>query len=137
MRYIHLNKIHKYFPVFAPSILLGSLLGILISCEEKVDLPDPLEAGWKGEKVCEVLSENAEMRILKCTFPPSVGHEKHEHAPHFGYTLKGSRFRLIDEMGTREIDVPTGYHFEKQEVTVHEVQNIGDSTAVFLIIEPK
>lgn len=77
------------------------------------------------------------MRILKCTFPPSVGHENHEHAPHFGYTLKGSRFRLIDETGTREVDVPTGYDWEKQEISVHEVQNIGDSTAVFLIIEPK
>lgn len=104
---------------------------------EKTNLPDPLEAGWKGEKVCEVLSENEEMRILKCTFPPTVGHEKHKHAPHFGYTLKGSRFRITDENGSREVNVPSGYHFQKEEITTHEVENIGDSTAIFLIIEPK
>lgn len=108
-----------------------------VGCGQKSDLPDPLEAGWKGEKVCEILSENDEIRILKCTFPPNIGHEKHEHAPHLGYTLKGSRFLLVDETGTREVDVPTGYLFEKKEVTVHEIVNIGDSTAVFLIIEPK
>ncbi|MEZ4777925.1 MAG: DUF1304 family protein [Flavobacteriaceae bacterium] len=99
--------------------------------------PDPLEAGWKGEKVCEVVEEDATIRVLKCTFLPGVGHERHAHAPHFGYTLKGSKFKITDAEGTREVNVPTGYDFYKAETSIHEVQNIGDSTAVFLIIEPK
>ncbi len=110
---------------------------LTVSCENKPSLPDPLEAGWKGASVCEVLQEDSTIRVLKCTFPPGVGHERHEHVPHFGYTLKGSTFKITDDSGTREVNVPTGYDFYKAETSIHEVQNVGDSTAVFLIVEPK
>lgn len=110
---------------------------IFTSCQKSQTLPDPLEAGWKGEKVCEVLFEKAEMRVLKCTFPPGVGHEKHEHVPHFGYTLAGAKFSITDESGTREVNVPTGSSFDNSKISIHEVLNIGDSTGVFLIVEGK
>lgn len=110
---------------------------IALSCKQQPNLPDPLEAGWKGEKVCKVLEDNNKLRVLKCTFPSGVGHEKHRHKPHFGYTLSGSKFRMIDKNGVKELDVPTGYSFYKDSITEHEAVNIGDSTAVFLIIEPK
>jgi quercetin dioxygenase-like cupin family protein len=116
---------------------IGCISILQFSCENKSSLPDPLEAGWKGEKVCEVLQEDSTIRVLKCTFLPGVGHERHQHAPHFGYTIKGSTFKITDDTGTREVNVPTGYDFYNAETTIHEVQNIGDSTAVFLIIEPK
>ena len=119
-------------------LLLASILILLMqSCKVKSDLPDPLEAGWKGHKVCKVLEDTDNLRVLKCTFPPGIGHEKHRHKPHFGYTLAGSKFRMEDKNGVREIDVPTGYNFYKDSITVHEALNIGDSTAVFLIVEPK
>ena len=118
-------------------IVLTASLFLMFSCENKSTLPDPLEAGWKGQAVCEVLQEDNTIRVLKCTFAPGVGHERHEHAPHFGYTLKGSTFKITDDKGTREVKVSTGYDFYKGETSVHEVQNIGDSTAVFLIVEPK
>ncbi|MEZ4857526.1 MAG: DUF1304 family protein [Flavobacteriaceae bacterium] len=119
-----------------------ALLLLLIDCissenTSASNLPDQLNAGWKGEKVCEVVEEDETIRVLKCTFPPGVGHERHEHAPHFGYTLKGSKFKITDAEGTREVNVPTGYEFYKPETSIHEVQNIGDSTAIFFIIEPK
>jgi len=101
------------------------------------DLPDPLEAGWQGEKVCEVLVDNADHRILKCVFPPGVGHEKHYHAPNTGYTLVGGRFQITDSTGTRTVDVPTGYVFGKDELSTHEVLNVGETTSEYLIIEPK
>ena len=107
------------------------------SCETKSKLPDPLEAGWQGVKVCEVLEDNEKIRTLKCTFPPGVGHEKHFHNPHFGYTIAGGKFRITDTDGTREVDVPTGYSFSKNKISTHEVLNIGETTAVFLIIEYK
>lgn len=107
------------------------------SCDEKPNLPDPLEAGWNNQAVCEVVKDNSKVRVLKCTFPPGVGHEKHYHNPHVGYTLTGSRFRITDTTGTRDVNVPTGYSFSKDSITWHQVLNIGDSTAVFLIIEPK
>lgn len=96
-----------------------------------------MKAGWEGDPVCELLEEHAHIRALRCTFPPGVGHERHYHDKHFGYTVKGSRFRITDAEGTREIDVSTGGHFYSEGIPWHEVMNIGDSTATFLIIEPK
>lgn len=134
-----LNKIKVLSTrVFLNCCVCIFLIPLISSCNTNASqLPDPLEAGWNGEPVCEVLVDNDQMRALKCTFPPGVGHEKHEHAPHFGYTLKGSTFKITDDTGTREVNVPTGYDFHKEETSWHEVQNVGDSTAMFLIIEPK
>lgn len=112
-------------------------LTITLACSNEHPLPDPLEAGWKGQSVCEVLQDNSELRVLRCTFPPGVGHERHYHDPHYGYTIAGSRFIITDTTGVREIDVPTGSSFSNEAISWHEVLNIGDSTAVFLIIETK
>ncbi|MEM9300083.1 MAG: VOC family protein [Bacteroidota bacterium] len=101
------------------------------------DLPDPVEAKWKGQEVCKVIEENEELRTLKCIFPPGVGHDKHFHAKHYGYTLKGSAFKITDAEGTREVNVTTGSDFFNSAMNWHEVENIGDSTAVFLIMEIK
>ncbi|MEM6397689.1 MAG: cupin domain-containing protein [Bacteroidota bacterium] len=84
-----------------------------------------------------MLVDNEAVRTLKCTFPPGVGHERHYHPTHFGYTLQGSRFRITDTTGTREVNVPTGYDFFNEKIEWHEVLNIGQDTAVFLIVEPK
>ena len=117
-------------------VVLLLLAAIPFGCANKRSLPDPLEAGWNGQAVCEVLQENENTRMLRCTFAPGVGHEKHYHDPHVGYTLAGSRFRITDHSGTREVQVPTGSSFSNERIE-HEVLNIGDSTAVFLIIEQK
>lgn len=113
------------------------LLFTAISCIEEEKLPDPLEAGWKGKTVCELLEDNDNLRVLRCTFPPGIGHERHYHKAHFGYTIAGSRMRIKDTTGVRELDVKTGSSFSSEGVEWHEVLNIGDSTAVFLIIEHK
>ena len=104
------------------------------ACTKKSTLPDPLQAGWKNKPVCEVVRETEKTRVLKCTFAPGVGHERHYHKPHIGYTLAGSRFSIKDTTGTREVNVITGSSFTNEGIIWHEVQNIGDSTAVFLII---
>lgn len=117
--------------------LIFLVLFTLLSCKEKSSLPDPLEAGWNGERVCEVLFEDETMRILKCTFAPGIGHEKHYHPPHFGYTLQGSTFEITDTEGTRTVAVPTGTDFGNDAISEHQVLNVGDSLAVFLIMEPK
>jgi quercetin dioxygenase-like cupin family protein len=100
-------------------------------------LPDPLHAGWKGEAVCEQLEDNESLRVLRCTFPPGVGHEKHFHAPHFGYALKGGNSHIQDARGERDATTPDGYSWWTGETTVHANQNTGDATSVYLIIEPK
>lgn len=83
------------------------------------------------------LEDNNELRVLKCTFKPNVGHEEHYHNPHVGYTLAGGKFRITDQTGTREVDVPTGYSFSKDSITTHKVLNIGTTTAMFLIMAYK
>lgn len=122
------------------NIINTAFITILLTCckpeaNVKTELPDPFEAGWNGEKVCEVLEDNDKLRVLKCSFPPGVGHEKHYHNPHFGYALVGGTFKLEEDTGTREVSFPTGYSWSKNEVSQHQVLNVGDNTSVFLIVE--
>ena len=110
---------------------------ILIACNEKHSLPDPLLAGWNNSAVCELLEDNDKVRVLKCTFAPGVGHEKHYHNPHFGFALSGSTFRIKDASGNRDVEIHSNTSFYSDGTEWHEVLNIGDSTAIFLIMEPK
>jgi quercetin dioxygenase-like cupin family protein len=119
------------------SALVLFIFMISSSCQNAVRLPDPLEAGWKGQSVCEVLEDNASLRVLKCTFAPGTGHEKHFHKPHFAYALSGSTFEMHDTTGVRQAQMSTGAYYFSNGVSWHEALNVGDSTAVFLIIEPK
>ena len=77
------------------------------------------------------------MQIQKKKFYLKLFTRQKLHKKHFGYTLAGSKFKIKDVRGVREVDVPTGYSFSNEERTSHEVLNIGSETAVFLIIEPK
>ncbi|MFZ5617275.1 MAG: cupin domain-containing protein [Pseudomonadota bacterium] len=118
---------------FDPSLSLSA--GALVM--PKAALPDPLEAGWKGEKICEALQETKSFRALKCTFAPGMGHERHFHAPHFGYILEGGKMRITDKNGTREQETPAGGSWKSDGIDWHEALNIGDTTAVYIIVEPK
>lgn len=128
----------KFEFTFSSVWITGVLIAFaMMSCQSTPDLPDPLEAGWKGEKVCEVIYESDDQRILRCTFPPGVGHEEHYHLPHVGYTITGSTFRIEDEKGVRTVEVPDNSTFSNNEISSHTVENVGDRTAVFLIIEKR
>ena len=100
-------------------------------------LLDPLAAGWQGKPVCEKLHDDAHQRVLRCTFPPGVGHERHQHQRHFGYALSGGRMRITDARGIREADIRAGSSFSSDGVAWHEVLNIGDTTVRYLIVEPR
>ena len=101
------------------------------------DLPDPLAAGWQGERVCERLHEDENQRVLRCTFPPGIGHERHFHPPHFGYVVAGSVMQITDENGSREVDLRSGTSWSSDGTAWHEVVNVGTTTGVYLIVEPK
>jgi beta-glucosidase len=122
--------------------------GILPWVDERVPLPNPalasdgklphaFTAGWRGEKTCQVLYENVDVRIGQCTFPPGVGHEKHYHDPHWGYTLSGSTLRITDSGGERTLTTEAGMTWSTGERTVHEAVNIGKSTTSYIIVEPR
>lgn len=113
------------------AMLVVAMLGV---AEEQ---PDPVEAGWRGMSVCDVLREDAEMRVFRCTFPPGVGHERHCHERHFGYALSGGTMRITSDAGTREVTLKTGSYFFSEGIAWHEALNVGDTPVSYLMIEPK
>lgn len=98
-------------------------------------LPDALTAGWQGKKVCELLHQTATNRVLRCTFPPGVGHERHFHPAHFGYALSGGRMRITTAEGTREVEIRRGSSFTSKGVPWHVGRNVGKTTVTYLMVE--
>ncbi len=99
-------------------------------------LPMALCAGWQGERVCELLQEDAQIRVLRCTFPPGVGHEMHYHPPHFGYVLEGeSVMRITTAEGAVDRPVRAGTTFSNDVEIRHAALNIGGQTMRYLIVE--
>jgi quercetin dioxygenase-like cupin family protein len=119
-----------------PVCILAILLSQSTSATDS-ELPGALEAGWQGKKVCELLQEDDKIRVLRCTFPPGVGHERHYHPAHFGYTLKGSTMHITDATGEREISASADGTWQSNGVAWHEVVNVGDTTSQYLIVEQK
>lgn len=104
---------------------------------EEQPLPSAFEAGWKGEKVCEPLFENAEMRAARCTFPPGVGHERHYHPRHWGYIVGDATMRITTAEGTVERQLKAGSNWWSDGIAWHEAVNVGETTGVYVIVEPK
>jgi len=101
------------------------------------ELPHAFDAGWEGQKTCEILFEDDSVRVGRCVFPPGIGHEKHYHNPHFGYVLEGGVLRIVDSNGERKVTTRTGGDWSTTTITVHEALNIGETTTSYLIMEPK
>jgi len=101
-------------------------------------LPMAACAGWEGQRVCETLHEDAMIRVLRCTFPPNVGHEPHFHPPHFGYTLEGGTVRTRNEGQDYVLRTPASDGMWAMDAEHrHEALNVGDATMRYLIIEKK
>lgn len=111
---------------------------VVVVAADTTGLPEAFDAGWHGQKTCELLYETDEVRVGRCTFPPGIGHEKHYHVPHFGYVLEGGTLRIKNEQGEEVVaETITGGSWSTDEITVHSALNIGDTTTRYLIIEPK
>lgn len=120
---------------FGASLLLAACAS---ASAQIAPFPMALCAGWQGERVCERLHEDADIRVLRCTFPPGVGHQTHYHPPHFGYVLSGETvMRITTAEGVREVPVRAGGSFSNDAEIVHEALNIGRETATYLIVEKK
>ena len=100
-----------------------------------LSLPSALEAGWEGERVCELRHQTDTHRVLRCTFPPGVGHERHFHPAHYGYALSGGTMQITDASGTRTVDLATGADYSSDGTPWHEVVNVGDTPVIYLIVE--
>lgn len=100
-------------------------------------LPHAFDAGWKGEKTCELLFEDEKTRVGRCVFPPGIGHEKHYHNPHFGYVLEGGTLLIRDSNGERKVTTRDGGDWSTTTISIHEAVNVGDTTTSYLIVEPR
>jgi beta-alanine degradation protein BauB len=124
--------------------LLASIW-LLISCTSPAKtqtmatapLPSAFDAGWKGERVCEKLFENAQMRAARCSFAPGIGHERHFHPPHWGYIEQGTTMRITSAAGTVDRVLKSGTNWWSDGIDWHEAVNIGTTTGVYVIVEPK
>jgi quercetin dioxygenase-like cupin family protein len=119
-------------------VTVGLVLALSTQASGDEDgLPHAFDAGWKGTAVCEVLHEDETVRVGRCRFPPGVGHDRHFHNPHFGYVLTGGTMRIEGPDGVETVETRAGASWSSDEVTVHEVLNVGATTASYLIVEPK
>jgi beta-alanine degradation protein BauB len=130
---------------FKPTLALAGLILFAVSpaaandapATETEKLPTAFVAGWKGERVCEVLEENEYLRSARCVFPPGGGHDRHSHPPHWGYIVKGGTMRITTASGTVERVLKTGDTWWSYGIEWHEAVNIGSETAIYMIVEPK
>lgn len=118
------------------TFLLAALLAAPGTAAEP-PLPHAFDAGWKGMKTCEPMFENDKLRTARCTFPPGVGHERHFHRAHWVYVISGATMRMTDATGTRETTLKPGDTYWNDGIAWHEGVNVGSTTAVYVIIEPK
>lgn len=116
---------------------LAALFLPLLAGATQPPLPTALDAGWNGRKVCELLADNADLRSLRCTFAPGEGHERHFHPPHWGYVVEGGTMRITTQAGTTERVLASGSSWWSDGVAWHEAVNIGSTTTVYVIVEPK
>lgn len=100
-------------------------------------LPSAFDAKWHGKTVCEPLFENVQMRAARCTFPPGGGHERHYHPPHWGYIVDGGTMRITDAKGTTVRELKSGASWWSDGIAWHEAVNIGKTTSIYIIVEPK
>jgi quercetin dioxygenase-like cupin family protein len=121
------------------AVIAGAAVGLLAAPFAVMadDVPDALSVEWQGQKPCEKLFEDAQIRVSRCSFPPGAMHLCHSHPSYISYVLSGGKAQVQDEKGTRQVEVRTGSYADVPPVPWHEVTNIGDTTLVFLITEKK
>jgi len=121
-----------------PVVLLGTALTAApLAAARSDNVPDALSVEWQGQKPCEKLFEDAQIRVARCTFPPGTRHERHSHPGYLSYVLSGGKGQIQDEKGTRQVEVRADTHTNNSPIPWHELTNTGDTTLRYLIIERK
>jgi quercetin dioxygenase-like cupin family protein len=124
------------------SITTGCALAVIAHGTAQAEPPTPplpsaFDAKWHDKTVCVPLFENAALRAARCTFPPGGGHERHFHPPHWGYIIAGGTMRITDATGTKVRELKSGSSWWSDGIGWHEAVNIGTTTSVYIIVEPK
>ncbi len=118
-------------------VLLGMTLAITPLAIGAESVPDALSVEWQGQKPCEKLFEDAQVRIARCTFPPGAVHVRHSHPGYLSYVLNGGKGQIQDEKGTRQVEVRADTYTNSTPIAWHELTNTGDTTLRYLVVERK
>ena len=101
--------------------------------------PDALSVEWRGQKPCEKLHEDDQIRVLRCTFPPGTKHVRHQHPENFVYVLSGGKVQAENAGGTlppQELATDVNY-LSPPTTPWHEITSVGDTTLRVVVIEKK
>ena len=82
---------------WALSVLVGVATLLVPHTLRGESVPDALSVEWQGQKPCEKLFEDAQIRIARCTFPPGAVHVRHSHPGYLSYVLSGGKGQIQDE----------------------------------------
>ena len=89
-------------------LLLGSVFVVVpLAAAQGETAPDGLSVEWQGQKPCEKLFEDSQIRVARCTFPPGSKHVRHSHPGYSSYVLSGGKAQIQDEKGTRRAEPRT------------------------------
>ena len=99
--------------------------------------PDAVGVTWEGRRLCEPVFEDAQIRVSRCTFPPGAIHKHHAHPGYLSYILSGGNALLVDEHGSRQVDLASDAVFPSKAIAWHEFTNVGNTTIRVLIVEKK
>jgi quercetin dioxygenase-like cupin family protein len=119
------------------ALAIAFVLAPLTSAQSDDIIPDALSVEWQGQKPCEKLFEDAQIRIARCTFAPGAMHVRHSHPGYLSYVLSGGKGQLQDGDGTRQVEVRTDTYSNSKPLPWHELTNVGDTPLRYLVVERK
>ncbi len=95
---------------------------------------DPVEVSPNSYKV---LLENDQVRVLQMDLKAGETDDTHSHPSETVYFVKGSKVKIhLPDGGVVEADIPDG-HVMWNEAWTHQVENIGSSDILAIIVEAK
>ena len=122
---------------WALAVLVGVTTLLVPHTLKGESVPDALSVEWQGQKPCEKLFEDAQVRIARCTFPPGSAHLRHSHPGYLSYVLSGGKGQIQDDNGTRQVEVRADTFTNSQPIAWHELTNVGETTLRYLVVERK
>jgi quercetin dioxygenase-like cupin family protein len=128
----------KVFKIVSANVAL-TVIALIVAPLAAIaaDVPDALSVEWQGKKLCEKLAEDAQVRVVRCIFPPGAVHVCHSHPSYIGYFVSGGQAQVQDEKGIRKADFANGAVIDVPAVPWHEFANVGDTTMQVLVVEKK
>jgi quercetin dioxygenase-like cupin family protein len=117
--------------------ILAATITASFTIAQAAEVPNALTVEWEGKHPCEKLFEDAQVRVVRCTFPPGAVHVCHSDPSYLTYVVSGGQAQVQDDKGTRKIDVVAGAFTSVPPIPWHELTNVGETTLQYVVVEKK